>query len=241
MGMTKRRHSKGSRKSKRRTHKRRHSRKGKGGFLGMRRNKEKKVGFKPINTNQLRQALYQYMKYGKGTNFWWKREKHVLGNPKHWDVSGITNLDDAFGGLDLNQQQTWIYRKDFNLELDGWDVSNVTSMARAFHHCVNFNQPLASWDTSNVTDMREMFLGAKKFNQDISGWNVSKVTNMDRMFEGADAYSYKIPGTNDYTDAAQSRRGYQLPKRRGVGYYGGKYKKKTRRHKKRRHKRHTRK
>ena len=233
MGRTKRVHSK-------RTHKRRHTRKGKGGFLGMNKNKEDEDVFTPISTNQLRQALYQYMKYGKGTNFWWKRRKIVLGNVKRWDVSGITNLDEAFGGLDLNQQQTWIYRKDFNLDLGGWDVSNVTSMARAFHDCVNFNQPLANWDTSNVTDMREMFLGAKKFNQDISGWNVSKVTNMDRMFEGS-AYSYKIPGTNDYTDAAQRDRGYQLPKKRGVGYYGGKYKKKSRRHKRRKHKRHTRK
>ena len=44
-----------------------------------------------------------------------------------------------------------------------------------FCNCENFNQDISGWDVSNVTDMTYMFESCKSFNQDISGWDVSKV------------------------------------------------------------------
>jgi surface protein len=51
-----------------------------------------------------------------------------------------------------------------------------------FYNAVNFNSNISGWDVSNVTDMRNMFQNAYIFNQNLSSWNVSRVVNMDTMF-----------------------------------------------------------
>jgi len=72
----------------------------------------------------------------------------------------------------------------FNLDISGWDVSNVINMQNMFSlypRTTLFNQDISNWDVSNVTNMSNMFSGSK-FNQDISNWDVSNVTNMNGMF-----------------------------------------------------------
>ncbi len=41
----------------------------------------------------------------------------------------------------------------------------------------NFDQNISGWDVSNVTDMSHILYYAKAFNQDISNWDISSVTN----------------------------------------------------------------
>ena len=80
--------------------------------------------------------------------------------------------------------------KNFDQDLNAWDVSSIKDMSRIFEGCTSFNHPLNNWNVSNVTSMNRMFLGTP-FNQDITGWDVSNVTNMGEMF--ADNTSFNQP------------------------------------------------
>ena len=73
---------------------------------------------------------------------------------------------------------------NFNQNLSGWDVSNVTSMNSMFYNATSFNQDIGSWDVSKVTSMGSMFYRATSFNQDLSSWDVSNVTDMSNMLNG---------------------------------------------------------
>ena len=58
----------------------------------------------------------------------------------------------------------------FNDDISGWDVSNVTNMEKMFYYGYSFNQDI---NTKEIT----------KENGDIYiAWNVSNVTNMKHIF-----------------------------------------------------------
>ena len=86
------------------------------------------------------------------------------------DVSKITDMIGLFGGT------------NFNGDISGWDVSNVTNMNAMFAWCEAFNQDISGWDVSKVTDMSRMFFRCKYFNQDISSWDVSNVKYFTDIF-----------------------------------------------------------
>jgi membrane-associated lipoprotein len=62
-------------------------------------------------------------------------------------------------------------------------------MESMFSEAKNFNQNINSWNVSNVTNMSEMFKGSldyrekSSFNQPLNNWNVSNVTDMSSMFD----------------------------------------------------------
>jgi|688.fasta_scaffold405107_2 surface protein len=82
----------------------------------------------------------------------------------------MTNMDDMF------------VSSPFNLPINSWDTSNVTTMFRMFGHTNNFNKNIGSWDTSKVTKMGEMFFNARAFDQDISNWNISSIVEFPYFF-----------------------------------------------------------
>ena len=84
----------------------------------------------------------------------------------------------------LNLLKKLIKERGNNADLNDIDVSKIDDMNCLFylHFSDEFNGDISGWDVSNVTDMHYMFKKSK-FNGNISNWNVSNVTNMTGMFE----------------------------------------------------------
>ena len=82
--------------------------------------------------------------------------------------------------------------ESFDGNLDQWDVGQVSKMTSMFSGATQFNQPIANWDVSNVTDMSGMFSGTNAFNQSLNEWDVGMVTNMEFMFFEADAFEGEL-------------------------------------------------
>jgi len=59
-----------------------------------------------------------------------------------------------------------------NVDVSGWDVSNVENMAGMFARDHYFSQNIGGWNVENVTNMINMFNYATNFNQDIGSWRV---------------------------------------------------------------------
>ena len=57
----------------------------------------------------------------------------------------------------------FLYSRNFNQNINSWDVSNVTNMSKMFSYANTFNQPIGNWNTSNVIDMSSMFSYARSF------------------------------------------------------------------------------
>ena len=102
--------------------------------------------------------------------------------------------------------------KNFNQNINNWNVSKTEKMIGMFENAYNFNQPLDKWDTSNVLYMNYMFFNAKNFNQDIGSWNVFSAIYMSYMFSGAESFNHSIENwiineacfTNDIFSGASS-------------------------------------
>ncbi|MBY9016408.1 MAG: DUF285 domain-containing protein [Candidatus Lokiarchaeota archaeon] len=124
------------------------------------------------------------------------------------DLTGTTYMYAAFSGCaslgssgnmngwDVSGVTTMRYMFEdattFNHPIGNWDTSSVTDMRWLFYGCPSFNQPIGSWDTSSVTDMWWMFYGATSFNQNIDGWDVSSVTSTRYMFRYASAFNQPL-------------------------------------------------
>lgn len=94
----------------------------------------------------------------------------TIPNSAFWDTSTITMLRHLFS------QAT-----NANIDVSGWDVSNVTNMFRVFRQCA-FNGDLSLWDVRKVTSLGGMFSGNTAFNQDLSSWQTDALTSMEQTF-----------------------------------------------------------
>ena len=72
------------------------------------------------------------------------------------------------------------------LDLSGFNTSNVTNMSQMFENMYNLTTiNLSSFDTSQVTDMHSMFFEISNLTTlDLSSFDTSQVTNMSSMFSG---------------------------------------------------------
>ena len=81
--------------------------------------------------------------------------------------------------------------------INDWEFeSTLTDFSGLFYReptpLTNFDEDISGWDVLNVTNMSSMFKGCSSFNRDISGWNVSSVTNMSSMFEGCTGFRQNL-------------------------------------------------
>jgi surface protein len=107
-----------------------------------------------------------------------------------WNVALVTNM----GGLFSQAFFGTTHNSNFNLDISGWEVSQVTDMYAMFEGSSAFNRDIGAWVTSSVTDMETMFKDASAFNQDISSWDVAAVTRMENMFLDAVDFNQDITG-----------------------------------------------
>ncbi|WP_434343621.1 BspA family leucine-rich repeat surface protein [Mycoplasma sp. 06067-C1-B144P-99-0482-3] len=117
----------------------------------------------------------RYLDHGFGETIRiYKMPKNTKKVPKHLPLK-IKSLENAF--------QNFKFEKVLNL--DNWNVSNVTDMESMFYEAEKFNQNISKWNTKNVKIMTSLFIGAKNFNQPLNSWNVSNVRQMSEMFREA--------------------------------------------------------
>jgi hypothetical protein len=117
----------------------------------------------------------------------------------YWDISNLTSLDNAFNTTNRPNAST------FNLSLNAWNTSSITSLVETFKGTQNFNQPLWVWDTSKVTDFTGLFKNAIGITGPISSstsvdsvsdmgtslryWKVDESAILTDMFDGAINYT----------------------------------------------------
>ena len=102
----------------------------------------------------------------------------TYGLIENWNTTAVTTLSSAFyGGLG-------VVTNDFNKDISGWDVSNVTNMSNVVRAQPLFNQPIGAWDTSNVEKFIYCFYSATGFDQDMSNWNILSSWTVLGMFNG---------------------------------------------------------
>lgn len=114
-----------------------------------------------------------------------------IGGPKLTNVpssipTSVTSLSNVLNG------STIFNDKDVNT----WNVSNVTSLSKAFYNNKAFNQSLSSWNVGKVTVFSNIFAGAAAFNQNINSWNVSAGIKFDGVFNGASNYNQPLSSWN---------------------------------------------
>ena len=105
----------------------------------------------------------------------------VLFGPNKNNISGFTEIK-GIEGWDVSNWTTmdglFYSSEKVNVDLSGWDVSQVSFMGLAMQlGDVNIN--INNWDVSNVTNMTSLFIGANNSDyiegMDLSGWDVSEV------------------------------------------------------------------
>lgn len=72
--------------------------------------------------------------------------------------------------------------RDFNGDVSGWDVSNVSTMSWLFYNASSFNGSLRNWNVSGVTEMSGLFSRASAFSSDISTWCVAGIQSEPPAF-----------------------------------------------------------
>ncbi|QNI21147.1 hypothetical protein [Vibrio phage vB_pir03] len=97
---------------------------------------------------------------------------------KVYAANAQTTMNDFFAGnLNFN-----------NVDVQTWDMREVTSIQSMFSGCASMNLDLSTWNTAKLTNATYAFKDAGAFNKSIDAWNVQALTNTMGMFQGATAY-----------------------------------------------------
>lgn len=132
-----------------------------------------------------------------GTQVWQSMQGAFAGcENMEYNASDVPNLSQV-----TDMSRMFIVCRNFNGDINNWDVSNVTNMYGMFGVADIFNQPLDNWDVGNVTTMGFMFAGTKDFDQPLNSWNVANVTDFSRMFRQAESFNQPLNNWN--TGSAQ--------------------------------------
>lgn len=118
------------------------------------------------------------------------------------EVAGITDVD--LNHWDVSNVTTLedAFRDSslFNGHVEAWNVSSVTTFAQTFRGTA-FNRDIGAWNVSSAVTVHEMFFATVAFNQDLGAWNTGNVVNFSSMFRGS-SFNQDIGGW-DVTSGTQ--------------------------------------
>ena len=99
-----------------------------------------------------------------------------LSGVSEWDVGNVKIMNGTFRSLSITE-----------LDLSGWNVSNVEDMYTMIYNCQNLKTVgnLSGWNVSKVKNLGFMFSDcfALEAIEGISGWDVTSVENADYIFQ----------------------------------------------------------
>lgn len=118
---------------------------------------------------------------------WWFAELKNVTSYEGLDLINVSNLTSLNGVFKNNLSFTG------ELNLTGWDTSNVTDISQLFYGLGQNGSEVTilvdNWDVSNVTRMGQAFdyagYNATKFNVNLSSWNTESCTDFGNMFFSA--------------------------------------------------------
>jgi len=130
-------------------------------------------GFEPIASNRKLQMLPE------------SQQKQIMTQREYllakYSFATKNELQDAIANYTKNNQN----KRNNELAIGEWDVSEITDMKDLFKDNKDFNDDISKWQVGQVTDMTAMFKGAETFDQNLYEWDVSSVTDMTEMFSDA--------------------------------------------------------
>lgn len=105
------------------------------------------------------------------------------------DITNVENISSIFRKLFYPK-----YRNITEINVTGWNTSNVTHMGRLFFNCFKLKKihGIEDWDVSEVLDMRSMFYNCENLDIDISKWKINGKCKIEKMFYGSSP-NIKIP------------------------------------------------
>lgn len=94
------------------------------------------------------------------------------------DVSNVKTFNSIFRRMSRPG-----YREFNEIDVTGWNTSNVTDMSRMFFNCFKLEKikGIEDWDVSNVESMRSMFYNCHKLQLDISSWNIKPECDVEKI------------------------------------------------------------
>lgn len=107
---------------------------------------------------------------------------HDTCNQHSFQVGELVKVPDVLPPHITDCSSMFAGAVNFNQDISGWDVSNVTHMSGMFQKCSSFNQDISGWDISNVVEFTLFLSDASAFDQDLSGWCVSNITEQPYGF-----------------------------------------------------------
>ena len=135
-----------------------------------------------FNTSKVTNMSYMFLPAESGN---WSSEVVLTTNNNDVKPTLLNKNDNS--NVELMAAQGFSYYSSLeNLDLSGFNTSNVTNMEYMFRNCLSLTSlNLSSFNTSNVTNMEYMFFDCSSLTSlNLSSFNTSNVTNMSWMFCG---------------------------------------------------------